>query len=68
VDPKIEELLIRLARENEAIDSHLRAYPVIHLATHATYVDRMTLIGRREQTLDEISQYSTVYAKATGKL
>ena len=67
MEAKMEELLVQLARENAAIESHMRAYPDAY-KDDKSHIDRMRLIDYREETLREISRYATRFAAATGKL
>jgi len=67
VEAKMEELLVQLARENAAIDSHMLAYPEAY-KDDKLHIDRMRLIDYREETLREVSRYATRFAAAIGKL
>lgn len=67
MDDRIEKLLIRLGLQNAAIDSHVAAFPRADRDAQQ-YADRMRLISYREETLNEICEYATVFAAAMGKL
>lgn len=68
MEAKLEELLVRLAKENEAIEAHHRAFPRRYMEDHAVQADWLKLMSYRETTIEEISEYATTWARLNGRL